>query len=163
MSRLAVAIIGSFRRHYRDVLAARASFRAADWVITSPAGTPIIREAVPFVRFESDDPAWDDSTVQTVTLHRILRADLAYVVAPGGYIGRTTSYELGRVLQAGRPVYFSAQPLDLPVAIPEMSIASPDDVVRRMTRSEPSPVFRNAAGRYAEWERRLCAADYLDL
>jgi len=158
-----VAIIGSFRQHYRDVLSAWTVFHGATWIITSPLGTPIIEQGIPFVRFESDDPTWDDPTVQTVALHRILRADLTYVVAPSGYIGRTTSYELGRVLQAQRPVYFSAQPMDLPFAVPEGSIASPDEVVRRFATCEAAPVFHGTAGEYAEWERRLCVGDYLDL
>src|SRR5215217_654615 len=123
-----VAIIGSFRQHYSEVLAAWASFRAAHWIITSPLGSPIIEEGIPFVRFEADDPRWGDPMVQTVALHRILRADLTYVVAPAGYIGRTTCYELGRILQARRPVYFSAQLDDLPLAVPELWIASPDEV-----------------------------------
>src|ERR1044071_756506 len=103
-----ISSIGSFRQHYRDVLAAWLEFANAGWVITSPLGTPIIEGGIPFVRFESDEPSWDDPTVQTVALHRILRAELTYVVVPGGYIGRTTSYELGRVMQANQPVYFSA-------------------------------------------------------
>jgi len=160
--RRAIAIIGSFRQHYRDVLAAWATFRAAGWIITSPLGSRVIEEGIPFVRFELDDPGLDDATVQTLALHRIMRADLTYVVAPGGYVGRTTCYELGRVLQAQRPVYFSAQPADLPLAIPVPAIASPDDVVQRFQRTEPSALFGGAQGTYAAWERRLCTGSYLD-
>ncbi|GAB1511728.1 hypothetical protein JCM33774_37700 [Actinophytocola sp. KF-1] len=90
-----VAIIGSFRQHYPDVLVAWLEFRDAGWEVTSPLGSQVIEEGIPFVRFRTDEPAWDDPTVQTAALHRILRACLTYVVAPGGYVGRTTCYELG--------------------------------------------------------------------
>lgn len=157
-----VAIIGSFRQYYDEVLAAWTVFRAAHWVVTSPLGSTIIEAGIPFVRFLADNPDWDDATVQTVALHRILRADLTYVVAPSGYVGRTTCYELGRVLQARRPVYFSAQPDDLPLAVPAEWITSPAGLVRRFRQSAPDPIFHRTCGRYAEWERRLCSGTYLD-
>jgi hypothetical protein len=70
------AIIGSFRQHYDAVLAAVQAFRAARWHVTSPLGTGIIEDGIPFVRFVSDDENLDDAAVQTLALHRILRADL---------------------------------------------------------------------------------------
>jgi hypothetical protein len=158
-----VSIIGSFRQHYRDVLAAWLEFDNAGWTVTSPLGSAVLREGIPFVRFETDEPSWDDATVQTVALHRILRAYLTYVVAPRGYVGRTTCYELGRIMQANQPVYFSAQPVDLPLAIPENRVLSPTQLVTRLTAERPQPLFAGVTGTYADWERQLVAGDYLGL
>jgi hypothetical protein len=58
-----VAIIGGFRQHYPEVLAAWLAFRDAGWTITSPLGSRIAQEGIPFVRFLTDEPAWDDPTV----------------------------------------------------------------------------------------------------
>src|ERR1700738_3419070 len=80
VSARSVSIIGSFRQFYDDVLRSWQSFVAAGWHITSPRGSPIIQPGIPFVRFVTDPADWDDATVQTATLHRILRADLRYVV-----------------------------------------------------------------------------------
>jgi len=46
------------------------------------------------------------------------------VVAPNGYVGKTTTYEIGRIIQAQRPLYFSESPDDLPIKIPTKHICS---------------------------------------
>ncbi|MFL6120635.1 hypothetical protein [Actinophytocola sp.] len=158
-----VSIIGSFRRHYQDVLLAWLEFDRAGWTVTSPLGSAIIEQGIPFVRFETDEPTWDDPTVQTVALHRILRAGLTYVVAPRGYVGRTTCYELGRLVQAEQPLYFSQRPADLPIAIPESHVLTSAQLISRCTAEPPTPLFGQAAGTYAEWERQLVAGRYLEL
>jgi hypothetical protein len=157
------AIIGSFRQRYEDVLIAWGTFRDAGWTITSPLGSPVIAEGIPFVRFETDPAAWDDPMVQTVALHRILRAELVYVVAPGGYVGRTTCYEVGRIVQARQPIYFSEQPEDLPLAIPDSWILSAEDVVRRFSAEDPRPLYDSHNSEYADLERRLVDREYLDV
>jgi len=160
MPNRSVAIIGSFRQHYDQVLSAWTDFRSAGWNVTSPKGTPIVEPGIPFVRFESDYPEWDDGIVQTVALHRILRADLTYVVAPDGYVGRTTCYEIGRVIQANRPLYISCQPVDLPLIIPDLHIVSPTVLTARL-RTEPEPLFSSTRTEYALWERQLIVGRYL--
>jgi hypothetical protein len=158
-----VSIIGSFRQFYDDVLCAWRSFAAAGWRITSPRGSPIIEPGIPFVRFVTDPVDWDDATVQTVALHRILRADLTYVVAPHGYLGRTTCYELGRIIQADQPVYFSTHPLDLPIAVPDSHVATADDLVERLSTTDPVPLFAHCVETITEWELGLTQKNYLDL
>lgn len=163
MSARSVSIIGSFRQFYDDVLRAWRSFADAGWHVTSPRGSPIIQPGIPFVRFVADPASWDDATVQTATLHRILRAELTYVIAPHGYVGRTTCYELGRVIQADQPVYFSDHPTDLPVTIPDEHVVSVEDLVRRLSNNGPMPLFAKSNGANTDWEYRLVRHDYLDL
>ena len=158
-----ISIIGSFRQHYQDVLMAWLDFHKAGWTVTSPLGSAIMEAGIPFVRFETDEPNWDDPTVQTVALHRILRACLTYVVAPGGYVGRTTCYELGRIVQANQPVYFSSRPTDLPLAVPNAHVLTPKQLIKRLATGLPEPLFSDSSGTYAEWERQLTAGSYLEL
>lgn len=129
-----VAIIASFRQHYETVLAVRGVFVAHGVEVTSPKGSPIIELGVPFVRFETDPHEASDPAVQSIAVHRILRADAVYVVAPEGYIGRTTCYEIGRVVQAGRPLYFSEAPNDLPICVPASHIVSPETLASMLVR-----------------------------
>lgn len=114
-----VALIGSFRQHYDEVMASFDILKSVGLQITSPKGTPILEHDIPFVRFESDPQNWCDAMVQSIALHRILIADFIYVVSPRGYIGRTTCYEIGRIIQARRPLYFSCAPDDIPISVPE--------------------------------------------
>lgn len=120
-----VAVIGSFRKHYDDVLACIRCFADAGWTVTSPTGSEVLEPGIDFVRFSTDDPELSDEEVQTVTLERIFSADVVYVVAPDGYVGRTTCYEIGRLVQAGHPVYFSDRPADLPIRVADQFVATP--------------------------------------
>ena len=156
-----IAVIGSFRRHYEPVLEAIQTFRRAGLVVTSPLGDEIVEPGIEFVRFSSDRVDWGSPQVQTLALHRILRAELTYVVAPGGYVGRTTCYEIGRVVQADRPLYFSEHPHDLPVHVPDSHVLPASELSSRIASQTPVPLHANEGGELAQWERRLLTGDYL--
>ena len=128
----AVAIIGSFRQHYDRIQHVWRLFTENGLLVTSPKGAAIKENGIPFVRFETDPKEWDDPMVQTVALHRILKADLTYVVAPKGYVGQTTCYEIGRIIQAMRPLYFSEMPKDLPIRIPEDRVCEAEQFLNRI-------------------------------
>jgi len=158
-----VAIIGSFKQHYELVLDGWRVFTDRGIKITSPKGTPIIEPGIPFVRFESDPPDADDPTVQSIALHRILRADAVYVIAPEGYVGKTTCYEIGRVIQAGRPIFFSESPEDLPIDVPDDRIVSPEQFARRIVESpEALTAMHSDCDRpCSELERKLLDGNFI--
>ena len=138
-----IAIIGSFRKHYEIVRSAIHVFRGAGLEVTSPLGTDVIEQGVDFVRFTSDPQEDEDPTVQSETLRRIFSADLTFVVAPAGYVGRTTCYEIGRLTQARMPIYFSERPDDLPLYVPGSRIATPEVIIQRfvVAGEQPQPLF----------------------
>jgi hypothetical protein len=113
-----VAIIGSFRQFYPEVCRAAAIFSAAGLTVTAPAISTVVNGGAKFVRFAVDPPSTSDEELQERALARILSADVVYVVAPGGYIGLTTSYELGQVQLRRIPVFYSHSIADLPITIP---------------------------------------------
>lgn len=156
------AIIGSFKQHYREVCQAWKVFVDVQVEITSPKGTPIIEEGIPFVRFASDPPQWDNPLVQTVALHRILRADFVFVVAPRGYVGRTTCYEIGRIIQAERPLYFSEYPDDLPVQIPPPHVCAAEEIAEliRTSRFAPEPLYCQRDSKHISLENDLLVGRY---
>lgn len=119
-----VAIIGSFRQHYQLAAAAARQFESAAISVSTPPVSRVVDPQADFVRFETDSLDSEDHQIQTETFERIFEADVVYVVAPSGYIGRTTSYELGRVHERGIPVFYSEAPRDLPIHIPEESVMS---------------------------------------
>jgi hypothetical protein len=161
-ARKSVAIIGSFRQHYKEVLEVWKIFSQAGIEVTSPKGAKIMDESIPFVRFETDASELDDHSVQSLALHRILRADLTFVVAPSGYIGRTTCYEIGRIIQAGRPLYFSEHPLDLPITIPESHIIKAEELARKLlsTDWEPTWLYNMTIDLASSLERELINGNY---
>ena len=131
-----VAIIGSFKQFYDQVLEALSDFKDMGISVTSPIGSAIIKPGIPFVRFTSDDPDISDEMVQTITLKRILKASSVYVVNPEGYVGRTTCYEIGRILQSRKPIYFSEMPCDLPIKIPESHILKPEELAKLILKEQ---------------------------
>jgi len=129
---ITVALIGSFRRYYSTVLDVIDLFNKAGILISTPKGTPIIEPGIPFVRFTSDPSQLADYMVQTLTMERIFKADLTYVIAQDSYIGKTTCYEIGRIIQSGHPIYFSNYPQDLPINIPQSFILAPNKLVEKI-------------------------------
>jgi hypothetical protein len=138
-----IGIIGSFRKHYDQVLQAWKIFYDSGLEIYSPKGSRIIDESKEFVRFESDDPEDSDCMVQSRTLARLFLADIVYVISPKGYIGKTTSYEVGRLIQICKPLYFSSHPIDLPICIPSEHIITPRELVSFLRNQSwnPKPLF----------------------
>ncbi|MGJ5208121.1 hypothetical protein [Bradyrhizobium sp. HKCCYLR20261] len=153
-----IAIIGSFRRErYDGVLDILHRFRAAGFAIVSPSGAAIV-DGEEFVRFSTDDASASDPEVQSRTLENIFSADAVYVVAPRGYVGRTTSYEIGRIIQRRQPIYFSEQPNDLPVHIPEWCVVAPAEFVLRFQGDTPFDwIFSKGSGEVFDVERRLAS------
>lgn len=157
-----VAIIGSFKQHNSAVKDACRIFRDAGVFVTSPLGVEIIKEGIPFVRFTTDNADSSDPEVQVLALHRIFRAQFVYVVAPSGYVGRTTCYEIGRVLQARRPIYFSARPNDLPIWVPNEFILSPSVLAQLAIRPgwQPTWLYENGKESSCQLERHLLNGQY---
>lgn len=158
-----LAIIGSFRRHYAEVLQAVGEARRLGWTVRSPLGGSVLDPGAEFVRFDSDRPDYDDPQVQSVALHRILGADLVFVVAPDGYVGRTTCYEIGRIVQADVPLYFSQMPRDLPIYVPPDGVAALSDLSSAVAHGSLRPWWGRGNTPADEWERRLQAGDYADV
>jgi hypothetical protein len=132
MVAVSVSIIGSFRQYYAQATLAVEEFESLGIHVRSPVVSRIVNPGDEFARFETDPPQSSDQLIQAMTLDRILGSDLVYVVAPGGYVGRTTCYELGRVHERSIPVYFSAPPRDLPIEVPPGSVLSVHDLVRKI-------------------------------
>lgn len=125
-------MIGSFRRHYDEVVAAVVELAESGLVVTTPPVSVITNPGDLFVRFELDPPHVTDGEIQALTLQKILCSDAVYVVAPNGYIGRTTCYELGRVHQKGIPVFYSEVPVDLPLEVQDTAVCGAGELMDRL-------------------------------
>ncbi|WP_045226969.1 hypothetical protein [Methyloterricola oryzae] len=157
MKSRSIAIIGSFKQHNESVQRICAALRSAGITVTSPLGTQIVQEGIDFVRFATDPTDWADSAVQSLALHRIFAANLVYVVSPDGYVGKTTCYEIGRVLQRQQPIYFSALPVDLPVHIPPSFVLNEGELLDRLGDPSwtPSWLFEFDGAQTSAIERAL--------
>jgi hypothetical protein len=122
MERITISVIGSFRQHYAQAVRAVKEFQSLGVTVASPGVSRIVNPGASFPRFETDSPQSPDQAIQAAAIGKIIGSDLAYVVAPGGYVGRTTCYELGWIHACDIPVYFSAVPRDLPIEVSSGSV-----------------------------------------
>jgi len=152
-------VIGSFRKHLADVFIARETFTRLGIEVTTPLGAQVLKPNIRFVRFDSDEKDLSDSAVQHLAVGRILGADAVYVVAPEGYIGRTTCYEVGRCMQASSPIYFSEQPQDLPIEVPASHVVNAQTLAAYILGGALVPILSLHDEQIAENERRLVAGE----
>ena len=141
-----VAIIGSFRRHYQQVLQAREIFQANGFTVNTPLGNPVLDENALFVRFDEEFEGEDDPTVQSYVLHRIMRADALYVVLPGRYIGAPPPT---RSDESSKPNGTSTSAKNLMTC---------PFACRRSTWSAPSSWPTSFSARMASWEACMLRA-----
>lgn len=158
-----VALIGSFRKHMQEIRQIRGLFLSEGIEVTTPQGDEIEDQDEEFVRFREEFEDEDDPTVQSIAMHRILRADATYVIAPEGYVGRTTCYEIGRIVQAARPLYFSQRPKDLPLYVPNGYIVGQDQLARMIlgTEGQLSTLHAEGEERCSVLERGLLNGEFV--
>lgn len=164
MAPRSVAIIGSFKQYNDAVQRVCATLRSAGVTVTSPRGAHITQQGINFVRFSTDATDWTDAAIQSLALHRIFAANLVYVVAPNGYVGKTTCYEIGRILQRKQPIYFSARPIDLPLHVPPSFILREEEFLERLHDPvwKPCWLFECDANQTSELERDLLKEMFRD-
>ena len=132
-----VAIIGSFRKYYDQILEIIKEFKKNGLYVSSPKESFINNKIGEFVIFNADDQTQTPAEIQMVTLERILNADAVYVYNPNGYIGKTTCYEIGFCFSRYKPIYFYEKPDDLPIPWDEkIQILSPTDFAKLISQKE---------------------------
>lgn len=114
-----VAIIGSFKKYYSEILDIIQIFKRAGLYVLSPKESYINGRIDDFVIFESDRKDFSPAEIQMITLDKIIKADMVYVYNPNGYVGKTTCYEIGFCFSKKKPIYFFDYPDDLPIPVIE--------------------------------------------
>lgn len=136
---LTCSIIGSFRQYYERVVDVIDLFETIGIHVLSPKRSSVVDPNEWFVRLQTDKPEFDPAQIQLIALHRILRSVFVYVVAPDGYVGKTTCYEIGRIHERNVPLYFSERPLDLPIAVASSSVIAPEELAAYVKREGALP------------------------
>lgn len=129
---ISAVILGSYRKHFSEVQHAKSIFEAAGWHVPVPRGDTVDETAL-FVRLTGDKPGAEPAELEDLVIADALAADIVYFVIPDGYIGRTTSYELGRLIGSERQLFFSHLPDDLPVRVDASRIVTPEQLVDKLS------------------------------
>lgn len=140
---LSCSIIGSFRRYYDEVTNVISIFGEAGIKVNSPASSCITNPEDLFVRFKTDSDKESNVEIELKALINITKSDFIYVVNPGGYMGTTVSYEVGRIHERHIPIFFMNNPFDFPVYIPDSAVISPVKLVKKISSLKRLPVATN--------------------
>lgn len=104
-----VVVSGPFRRASAEVADAVAALREAGAVVLSPDDPRVVDAFGDFV-FVASDLSRTISVVEDRHLEAIRHADLLWIVAPDGYIGGSTGFEIGAAVTYGVPVLSNQVP-----------------------------------------------------
>ncbi len=161
---LTCSIIGSFRKYYSEVVSLIEFLETCHIHVLSPKRSSIVNPQEWFVRLQTDDPEYEPVEIELIALHRILRSNFVYVLCPAGYVGKTTSYEIGCIHERGIPLYFSEQPEDLPIAVATSAIISPKRLTQHLVehRCLPAIVVAEIPQRIRELQIRLQRREYIE-
>lgn len=124
-----IGLIGSFRKNFSEIVALKQYFANNNLRVNNPIGNNLTKQDCLFVRCNEDSENEDDAMIQTRAIARLFKCDLVYVFVKDCFIGKTTCYEVGRLLQRGIPLYFSEKPDDFPLYIPSKRIISKEEVL----------------------------------
>lgn len=147
-------IIGSFRKYYEKVLEISEMFQSSGHIILSPQYSNITRNEDGFVILASDKPEFTHIDIQTMVFHRAFRSDFVYVWNPNGYVGKTTCYEIGRLMERKIPLYYKEYPLDVPIYVPGGSVMEVKKFIEYIDLHNTLPPY--------EQEQNLLTKELLD-
>lgn len=126
---LAAAVSGSFHRHLEAITAAVHSLAALDVRILSPADPRIVAQQGEFL-FVASDRITSVRLVQDRHLDCIRAANFLWLVCPDGYVGQSSSMEVGYAAAFRVPILATRAPLDLTLRqyvkiVPSLAAALP--------------------------------------
>lgn len=122
-------VIGSFRKYYNEIVEVIELFQNNNIQILSPKKSTIVNPDEEFVYLASDDINMTENQIQSMVFHNARLADFVYVWDSDGYVGKTTCYEIGRIIESGIPLYFKEIPKDIPLQIPSNAVYSVGDLI----------------------------------
>ncbi len=121
-------IHGSFSKHFAEIKKASAVFTRAGIEVLAPKDGELTSSQDGFALFE-DEKDQDPRLVELLYLHNLKKLGtngFSYFVNPEGYIGKSTSYELGIAQLTNTRCFFAHGLLDHPAYVQKHSIWSAD-------------------------------------
>lgn len=155
--RFRCTIHGSFSKHFNEITRTGDILRSADVEVLAPKQGDLITSHDGFAFF-ADEQTDDARLVELLYLHNLKRlgpGGFSYFVNPDGYVGKSTSYELGIAQLTNTRCFLSHRLADHPAYIPSRSIWSPEDLATYIAthQSLPNPhIKRNERHINKLWE-----------
>lgn len=139
---------GSFRKHFELIKEAHKIFTEAGIEVLAPRPADIASSEAGFVFLEGEERG-DPRMIELLYLQHLKRLGengFSYFVNPEGYVGKTTSYELGIAQITNVQCFFSNLPDDHPAYIHRNAVWSPENLVSFIQEREclPEPKIKRS-------------------
>jgi len=157
MANIKCIIHGSFSKHFNEIKEASKLFQAAGIEVLAPKQGELVAENNGFVLFE-DEKGQDPRLIELLYLHNLKKLGsmgFSYFVNPEGYIGKSTSYELGIAQLTNTRAFFSHKLTDHPAYVHKNSIWSARALADYVYANNSLPVpqvYRNEKIIHRLWE-----------
>lgn len=122
-------IIGSFRKHYKEILKVIDIFCSAGITVLSPKKSFVINPEDEFVLFDYDPQNKSKREIEDAVLEKIRNVDFVYLANFNGYVGLSASFEVGYCHAHGIKV-FALEPSEELCAEYIDDIKTPEEVIQ---------------------------------
>lgn len=124
-----ITVIGSFKKYYEDICNLIDLMDKHGVRVLSPKKSRIVENIEGFVILESDDRNCQPYVIQEHVFDNISKSNYVYVWNPGGYLGNSTCYEIGKIMGMEIPLFFKESPKDLPLKVDDCQIKNPSEFI----------------------------------
>jgi nucleoside triphosphatase len=148
---------GSFRKHFKLIQEVHDIFTAAGIEVVAPQKADLKDVKDGFAIFEGEENQ-DPRLIELLYLHNLKKighTGFSYFVNPEGYVGKSTSYELGIAQLSNTRCFFYHKLSDHPAYVHKNAIWSPQALAEyiNLYQSLPTPqVKRNEKELHRLWE-----------
>ena len=148
---------GSFRKHFEEIKKTHKLFTDAGIEVLAPAMSEIKALEGGFAVLESDMEK-DQRMIELIYLHNLKslgEGGFSYFVNPEGYIGKSTSYELGIAQISNVRCFFRQTPDDHPAYLHKSSVWKPEVLVEYILKEGKLPepqIKKNEKTIHKLWE-----------
>lgn len=132
------SVSGSFRKNLDSINRAIDKFRSNGIQVLSPGAGEAADEEGEFIILEDDEGGPNE--IEKRHMKAISESHFLYVVNPGGYVGPSTTGEMGFAYASGVPVFL---------------LEPPEDFIHRFLSSETGLSVENAIERFPEYREDL--------
>ena len=127
-------LIGSFRKHYPNMVDVIKKFESAGIEVLSPKIAEILNPDDEFVVFDYDPENLSEKELEDLVLEKMHKSRFVYLVNPGGYIGLSAAFEVGYCAAHGIDVYAMEPSTEL-CAKYFTDIKSPEEILEHLANS----------------------------
>ena len=132
---------GSFQKHFNEIKRIHRIFSNAGIEVIAPQVSEITDTKNGFAILESDESR-DPRMIEILYLHHLKRLSengFSFFINPNGYIGKSTSYELGIAQVSNVPCFFLERPIDHPAYLHGNSVWKPELLAEWIAEKQKLP------------------------